>query len=496
MIEGVADATFTANRAGEPAVSASTILDSFEAPWWAPAARVCLLLLTDLAALSLSATAAWLVWANGVLHQPAQLYLNLLPLLALFALGYASAGLYPGFGLGAVETLRRLTLRSTFLFVMMAAGAFVLRLPPRYSRATFALTWAASLVLVPLARYLVLSRLSRASWWGEPTVLVGGGMRIRRVVRLLNAAVSLGYRPVVILSTHPDRESGSIEGVPVAGGVDLAQALADRGARVALVAGVDSSSWAPLGTWLQRHFRHVVLLRDSDDLPVEGVAIRNLGGVLGIELSNSAIRVGNRIVKRLMDLVVGGIAFVVCVPVIALGAALIKLGDRGPVFFSQERIGRAGRRIRVWKLRTMRGDAEDRLEEYLRSNPEARREWEERFKLPRDPRVIPVIGTLLRRLSIDELPQLVSVLKGEMSLVGPRPFPQYHLARFPDEFCELRRSVRPGITGLWQVIVRSNGGVEEQRLYDTYYIRNWSIWMDLYILVKTVAAVVTGRGAY
>jgi lipopolysaccharide/colanic/teichoic acid biosynthesis glycosyltransferase len=101
----------------------------------------------------------------------------------------------------------------------------------------------------------------------------------------------------------------------------------------------------------------------------------------------------------------------------------------------------------------------------------------------------------LRRFSVDELPQLWNVVKGEMSLVGPRPFPEYHLRQFQPEFRDLRRRVRPGVTGMWQVMVRSNGGIEEQQLYDTYYIRNWSIWLDVWILFRTGWAVLTGRGA-
>jgi lipopolysaccharide/colanic/teichoic acid biosynthesis glycosyltransferase len=97
---------------------------------------------------------------------------------------------------------------------------------------------------------------------------------------------------------------------------------------------------------------------------------------------------------------------------------------------------------------------------------------------------------------VDELPQLWSVVQGKMSLVGPRPFPEYHLQQLPPEFRELRRRVRPGLTGMWQVMVRSNGGIAEQIIYDTYYIRNWSLWVDLYILARTIFVVLAGRGAY
>jgi lipopolysaccharide/colanic/teichoic acid biosynthesis glycosyltransferase len=164
--------------------------------------------------------------------------------------------------------------------------------------------------------------------------------------------------------------------------------------------------------------------------------------------------------------------------------------------YHQEREGFDGRRLRVWKLRTMHLEADRLLEEWLAAHPEDRIKWSRYFKLPRDPRILPFIGRILRRTSLDELPQLWSVLKGEMSLVGPRPFPDYHLEHFSQDFRALRTRVLPGLTGLWQVSARGDGDVEVQETLDTYYIRNWSPWLDLYILARTVAAVILARGAY
>jgi lipopolysaccharide/colanic/teichoic acid biosynthesis glycosyltransferase len=265
--------------------------------------------------------------------------------------------------------------------------------------------------------------------------------------------------------------------------------------RVALVELVSRPDRATLDR-LQQHFRHVITLRGVDDLPVEGVQVRNLGGVLGIEYTNNLLRRRNRAVKRAVDLALGVAALALAAPLIAAAALAVKLASRGPAFFVQEREGLGGSRIRVRKIRTMHADAERRLAEHLERRPDLKREWEERYKLRDDPRLIPGLGTFLRRFSLDELPQLASVVEGTMSLVGPRPFPDYHLDRFSPEFRSLRRRVRPGITGLWQVTVRSGGSVVEQQAYDTYYIRNWSLWLDLYILGRTLGAVISGRGAW
>jgi lipopolysaccharide/colanic/teichoic acid biosynthesis glycosyltransferase len=180
----------------------------------------------------------------------------------------------------------------------------------------------------------------------------------------------------------------------------------------------------------------------------------------------------------------------------ALAALWIKLSSPGPAFYRQEREGFEGRRLSVWKLRTMYQNSDEMLESWLADHPEDREKWSRYFKLPHDPRILPFIGRLLRRTSLDELPQLWAVLQGEMSLVGPRPFPDYHLRHFSDEFRALRTRVLPGLTGLWQVSARGDGDVEVQQALDTYYIRNWSPWMDFYILARTVAAVLLARGAY
>ena len=242
------------------------------------------------------------------------------------------------------------------------------------------------------------------------------------------------------------------------------------------------------------HRGSLIPLQAFDDVPLQPGAPAGLGAP-PIASKNAILERRNRFIKRSMDVVLGAGGLLCALPLILLGVLLVKLVSRGPAFYSQVREGFHGEDIKVWKLRTMFDQSEQWLEQHFAADPAAREEWEERFKLRDDPRVLPLLGSCLRRFSIDELPQFWSVLKGDMSLVGPRPFPAYHLESFPPAFRLLRQQVRPGLTGLWQVTVRSRGGIRQQQFYDTNYIRHWSVWMDLSILARTFIAVATSRGA-
>jgi Undecaprenyl-phosphate galactose phosphotransferase WbaP len=243
-------------------------------------------------------------------------------------------------------------------------------------------------------------------------------------------------------------------------------------------------------------FAHLIVIPDLFGMASLWVSTRDLGGVLGLEIRQNLLVPVNRWLKRGLDLALSSFFCILSIPVLALAVLWIKRVSPGSAFYAQQRQGEGGRTIRVLKLRTMYPDAEVRLMRYLGGNPDARDEWDRYFKLRNDPRILPGIGHFLRRTSLDELPQFWNVMRGEMSLVGPRPFPEYHLGRFGAKFRELRSRVAPGITGLWQVSARSNGDLKVQEALDSYYIRNWSLWLDLHILARTLRAVLSRQGAY
>lgn len=200
------------------------------------------------------------------------------------------------------------------------------------------------------------------------------------------------------------------------------------------------------------------------------------------------------IMKRVVDIIGGLVGVILLIPLtICIGIANKIAKDNGPIFYSQERIGKNGKRFKIYKYRSMIVDADKKLEKYLAENEEARAEWEENKKLREDPRITKV-GNFIRKTSLDEFPQFINVLKGDMSLVGPRPIVDGEIEKYEgrkDEFL----SVKPGCTGFWQANGRSDTTYDERMEMELYYVRNMSIKLDIKILFKTVKAVLNKEGA-
>jgi lipopolysaccharide/colanic/teichoic acid biosynthesis glycosyltransferase len=232
-----------------------------------------------------------------------------------------------------------------------------------------------------------------------------------------------------------------------------------------------------------------------------GIRPKREQGIWGIQMAQTDVllsaRQSDRVrvylgVKRVMDYLVCVPLLIFSLPLMLFVAAAIYACSPGPALFRQERDGHLGRKFRVLKFRTMHLDADKRLETCLAENPEMAQEWARCFKLRNDPRLIGFLGKFLRSSCLDELPQLFNVLAGDMTLVGPRPFPSYHLTAFDPAFRRLRSSVMPGLTGLWQVERRDND-LDNQIRLDSYYINNLSLKLDAYILYRTALTVVTLR---
>jgi Undecaprenyl-phosphate galactose phosphotransferase WbaP len=410
----------------------------------------------------------------------------------------AYEGLYPGYGLAGPEELRRVTVTTLVAALVHATILFATK-EADSSRFISIGIWAVLVGVNWSARVQLKRLLIRLGLYGCPVVIAGAGKTGALAVRELNSNRALGFVPVAAFDDDPAKQGTLVDGVPVVG--PLSAALTVRfpyPVRHAIVALPRASGRLLIDTALRYASRYPRLAVVPDLFGLANLWVRHqpLGQLLTLELQNNLLHRPSRVTKRALDLVLIVPLCVVSLPAILLAGFAVTVLSPGPMLFRQRREGIDGKSIGVWKIRTMVPDAEAKLEAYLSSDHAARAQWEQRMKLARDPRLVPLVGQLLRRFSIDELPQFWNVLLGEMSLVGPRPFPGYHLERFSEQFRQLRRQVPAGITGLWQVTDRSTGDLQVQEAADSYYIRNWSLWLDLWILLNTFRAVVHGRGAY
>ncbi|MBY5813824.1 sugar transferase [Rhizobium leguminosarum] len=387
---------------------------------------------------------------------------------------YASAGLYPGYRLHDHEHLRRRTVAGVKVAVLAAFGAIILPEGERLLLAVIGFL-ALGLIVQPFGHWLARGLCWKLGVWGERAVVIGGGDLTPALVGHFKNHWQYGIRPEAI-------------------SLDSLEALPDGGPSIAVIAGA-TGALADLAA-MRRKFAEVILLSDTPSLKVSGLRPADVGGEIGIRLINSGSSVNSDLVRRILDLAIAIPASIVVAPFLAFAAAAIYAIDPGPVFFWHTREGRSGKPVHVLKLRTMYQDAEQRLEAVFRDDPNMRAEWLSHFKLRDDPRVLPVIGHMLRSSSIDELPQLANIIAGQMAIVGPRPFPEYHLSAMDSEFRDKRRSVTPGLTGLWQISERSNADIELQQQLDEFYIDNRSLWFDCQILLSTIPAVFKRRGAY
>jgi Undecaprenyl-phosphate galactose phosphotransferase WbaP len=404
------------------------------------------------------------------------------------------ARLYSAWGPSPCERLRtRALCIAAFPLVDVIAQPFVPHgLAPLLLAALF--NGGCLLVLGHYTEAAVRAVMIRLGLWGARAAIVACDEQSRRLAAMLAERQDLGLSPIGFIQTARDSDAQKQQlPFPLVGstadplGIEPAVEIVLAGSQEDLATMIESprASVSP----------EFLLIGNAHDVQNLWVRTRALGDTTAIEIRRDLCRPHNRVLKRATDVLLSVVIAIPAILVVAVLALAVKLIDAGPAFYVHGRVGRNGQTVRVLKLRTMYADAEERLEEHLLRDPQARLEWQRFFKLDRDPRILPVIGAFIRRTSLDELPQLWNVIRGDMSLVGPRPFPSYHMSSFDAEFQVIRTSVPPGITGMWQISSRSNGDLETQKAQDLFYIRNWSLWLDIYILLETLPAVLLAKGA-
>ena len=392
------------------------------------------------------------------------------------------------------EEYKSVAAGSIRLFTVVAIVSYLLRL--EVARGYVAIALPAGMIGLFVSRWLWRKWLTLHRTAGQMSgsvLVVGDREHLVDLIRALDSVPAAGYR--VVAACCSDADQGHIGKVPVVGDESSAAEVAAR-MGVNTVACTSSSK---LGTGGLRHLGWALEGQDVDlvvapgltDIAGPRVLTRPVAGLSLLHVEAPVFNGPRLVIKTTVDRVAAAALLMLLSPLFAIVAFLVWRHDRGPVFFRQERIGKDGGVFRMLKFRTMVTNAEALLLPVLAS---AGQEAVPLYKLRSDPRVTPV-GSWLRRYSIDELPQLINVLRGEMSLVGPRPQVQFEVATYGADV-RRRLLVRPGMTGLWQINGRNDLSWEEAVRFDLYYVENWSVVSDLIILWRTGRAVLSGSGAY
>lgn len=434
---------------------------------------------------------------EGFFPQPYSAYIPLASGLTLLLLGiYRLEGLYfPARGRTFLDEVYALINGATTAILLTMAITFFVR-PLVYSRAVYVFSAILIVVLLSILRGIerfIRARLRQRGIAVDRVLIVGAGEVGRALMRNIVAQPDLAYQVVGFVDDDPGRGHTDIGRFKALGGTENLSNLLSAFAVDEVIVTLPWTAREKIIAIMelcQRARVNAKIVPDLFQLSLSRVAIDDVGGVPLIGIREVRIGTLNSVAKRLIDLVGSALLIILLLPIFALIALVIRLDSPGPTIFAQKRVGRGGRPFTAYKFRSMRVGA-DQEQAQLTDLNEASAPL---FKIRNDPRRTR-LGRWIRRLSLDELPQLFNVLVGDMSLVGPRPPLEAEVQQYQD-WHKRRLEVSPGVTGLSQVSGRSELTFDEMVMLDIYYIENWSPWLDLWILLKTIPTVLLARGAY
>lgn len=424
-------------------------------------------------------------------------YILWLPLIFLFFMFYE--GLY-GSNMPFWDETKNMV-KAVSLSILTAMAIVTLgRLGDKVSRIALLGLWCSSLFLFPFFRLWGKKLLYHLGIWREKVLILGAGNSGRLVMEGLMREEHMGYDVIGFLDDDATKKGEIIEGKKVFGSVrHFPRFMKELAIRTVIIAmpSLPTGTLASLTAEVQKHAVHTMVIPD-----LKGIALLNTDllhffyeEIFLMNIKNNLKSSANRFIKRLFDLLLSLLSLLVVLPLVGIISLIIRLESKGDSIYVHERVGRHGEKFRCYKFRTMHKDAEKSLQEMLGKSDDLRTEWEKSWKLKDDPRITRV-GRFLRRTSLDELPQIFNVIKGEMSLVGPRPVTHYEFKKYYSDVSEICFCVPPGITGLWQVSGRSTTDYDRRIKHDIWYVMNWSLWLDVVILCRTVRVVAKMEGAY
>jgi Undecaprenyl-phosphate galactose phosphotransferase WbaP len=395
-----------------------------------------------------------------------------------------------------VKLLWKAALFSTLAILSVV---FIGKFGESVSRTVVVLIGLLSFALFPPLRLAIKRRLTASGLLKRRVLILGANETGRVALNALMGEPNLGYEVVGFLDDRPRKSGATLGGYKVHNHLDQVErylVACDIHDVVIALPDRDKDLLNSLVTRLQHKAASVLYFPDYSGIAVIGTEIRHFfhDQAFALEIKNNLAEPLNAYTKKVFDFIVGLLLFLLLALPLAVISLLIRTTSPGPAIYRQQRSGKNGTMFLCYKFRTMYRDADTRLKEILASDRKACEEWESCRKLTDDPRITP-LGRFLRGTSLDELPQIINVLRGEMSLVGPRPVTGEEIEQYYKESADLCFSVLPGITGLWQVSGRSNTSYDYRIMLDSWYVRNWNLWLDIVIMLKTVYAVVKKEGA-
>ena len=428
-------------------------------------------------------------------------FINYMIYVPFILLLFGCVGLYPGIMISPTEEVRKLffcTLFSCFAIVLaillpdLNQNKIVVSLVKDSDNVALAIAFGLCVpfgtFLLPAAREVFRHLISRFKWWGVPAVIYAHGDSANFILDKLIDNKYLGYHPALIIdsSTPTNQEYRNI---PIfAQSEELNKIIKKHNIKQAVICDYKGDI-----NYIMSSYRYTISINKNQAMFTSTQQLKDIAGIMGFASVHNLTFKTNIILKRTLDIAIILLFSPIVIPIFLILAILTKLTSKGPIFYGHQRVGKNGKTIKCWKFRSMCINSQEILEKILETDPVRREEWEKDRKFKDDPRITK-FGKFLRKTSLDELPQLFNVFIGQMSLVGPRPVTEPELDKY-GEYKDYVLSVLPGLSGMWQISGRSDTGYEDRISFDTYYIQNWSIWLDIWILIKTIWVVLIGKGA-
>ena len=402
---------------------------------------------------------------------------------------FYAANLYPGIMLAPEEEVKRFCICTFFSFMGIALSIAVESDNRWPISIALALAVPLATVLLPVGREVARRCFAKRSWWGVPVVIYSKGDTAKVITDRMLKRPDFGYKPAVII-TDLKKHKSEYKGIPIFNrSPELLDTIKELKIKVAVICDYDTNFEE-----IMSYYRYTIRVPKQQTINTLSLHMIDFGGIMAFSSTHNLTKKMSLAIKRCIDLLLLLLITPFAIPLFIIIAILIKCDSKGPVFYAHSRVGKNGAPLKLWKFRSMVIDADEQLKHILATDPVRAAEWEKDRKFVDDPRVTK-IGKFLRKTSLDELPQLFNILIGEMSFVGPRPVTKPELKKY-GKFANYIFSVKPGLSGMWQISGRSDTGYEERVMLDTYYIQNWSIWLDIWIVIKTIWVVIKHKGAY